>query len=29
MKKLFPSLAIAGAFVAGTNMVSAKVAAVA
>ncbi|MDP5062850.1 MAG: MotA/TolQ/ExbB proton channel family protein, partial [Maribacter sp.] len=29
MKKLFPSLAIAGAFVAGTNMASAKVAAVA
>jgi biopolymer transport protein ExbB len=29
MKKLFPSLAVAGAFVAGTNMVSAKVAAVA
>jgi len=26
MKKLFPSLAVAGAFVAGTNMVSAKVA---
>ncbi|MGJ8713535.1 biopolymer transport protein ExbB [Maribacter caenipelagi] len=29
MKKLFPSLAVAGAFVAGTNIVSAKVAAVA
>jgi len=29
MKKLFPSLAVAGAFVAGTNMVNAKVAAVA
>lgn len=29
MKKLFPSLAVAGAFVAGTNMVSAKVAAAA
>ncbi|MFS4466874.1 MotA/TolQ/ExbB proton channel family protein [Maribacter sp. 2210JD10-5] len=28
MKKLFPSLAVAGAFVAGTNMVSAKAAAV-
>ncbi|MGB3143601.1 MAG: MotA/TolQ/ExbB proton channel family protein, partial [Maribacter sp.] len=29
MKKLFPSIAVAGAFVAGTNIVSAKVAAVA